>query len=332
MKQEDFFIAIQESADYKGESLLIKMVSQSLKISESGAYKKVKGITKLTLAEASRLAEHCGVQLDIRQRSSNTANHPFTFYCDDLVTPPSSYEQWASNILNHSRLLDKLRSDYKVWSYQSQLSYFHIQPFRHLLYLKLYAWNRSSWDIPTREKFSISDFTRNYALNSVLDKVIEHHVSYDETAIWQIDMLNGIFSQIKYFHQLGIFDHKEDLQMVIRDLYKLIDHLEAIAQSGRKQIFGKKGAHGKLEVYLNYTQSSPNIIYIKAPQFRMVYNQYLIPNYVRTSNDDICDYADKWISKIINQSVLISSSGEVARSGFFSQLRHDLQLLVNTVT
>lgn len=327
MNYQDFFIKVRKALSIDNDQKLLRLVSQLLEISESGAYKKVKGITKLTLDEVNTICQHSNLNIDLVDKEDVKVYNPFKFYCDDLVLPPATYEQWASNILNHSLDLNKYKSEYKIWSYQSEISYFHLMPFRFLLYFKLYAWNRSSWKIPTLPKFSIQEFSSNYALNSLLEKINEHFVSYEGIEIWHVNFLDGILDQIKYFHQLKIFKDRDDLTMVIKDLRRLINHLNKIAETGKKQLFGKKGKYEQLQVYLNYTHTSSSVMFIKSSQFKMIYNLFLHPNYIRTSDENVCSYTEQWINKVINQSALISSSGEIARNKFFESLETKISLL-----
>jgi len=254
-------------------------------------------------------------------------SEPFIFHCDDIITTPATYEQWASNILNHSLDLDKFKPDYKVWSYQREISYFHLLPFRFLLYFKLFAWNRSSWQIPASSKFDISQFSRNHALNSLLDKIYSHFISYEGIEIWHVDFLNGILNQINYFNQLGIFNRKEDVLDLLKDVRKLLGHLQSMTELNEKKEFGKKENGAPINVFLNYTHTSSSLMLIKATQFRMIYNLYLHPNYIRTTDEHVCEYTERWIQKIINQSELISGSGEVTRAAFFRSIAEKIDKL-----
>lgn len=327
MDQGQFFAEIRRILSVETEGVFKAEIAELLDISESGAYKKISGITQLSIKEANQICNRLNLKISISEGQNSGVKHPFLFYCDDLILPPSTYEQWASNILNHSLQLNQFRPHYQVWSYQSEISYFHLLPFRNLLYFKLYAWNRSSWKIPTKEKFSISEFENNHALNALTQQIYEHFVSYESIEIWHVDLLNGMLSQIKYYYQLGIFEKGEDLKLLFKDIKNLIKHLEGIAKSGCKRRVGKKETHSKVDVYLNYTHTSSSIIFIKAPNFKMIYNLFLHPNYIRTQDKDVCDFTEQWVDKIISQSELISRSGELARSIFFKNLSEKVSTL-----
>ena len=329
MNQRHFFEEIRRIINVQKESVFKSRIADLLEISESGAYKKINGITQLSVDEADKICKQLNLKFSLLEGQGGGLKHPFLFYCDDLIAPPPTYEQWASNILNHSIQLNKYRSTYKIWSYQSEISYFHMMPFRNLLYFKLYAWNRSSWQIPSDSKFSISEFETNYALNSLIHQIHEHFVSYESKEIWHVDFFNDLLNQIKYYNQLGIFERQNDLKLLFKDLRNLIRHLDKIAQGGFKKALGKKEDFSAVDIYLNYTHTSSSIMFIKAPDFKMIYNLFLHPNYIRTQDKDVCDYTERWINKIISQSELISGTGELARSHFIKGLDDKVNSLEN---
>jgi hypothetical protein len=330
MKQVAFFSQIRQKLAIEKTSAFKTKISQMLGITESGAYKKINGITQLTLSEMNQICELMGIEMSfIENDQKDAVNHPFVFHCDDLIVSPQTYEQWASNILNHSLLLDRFKPDYKVISFQSEISYFHLLPFKSLLFFKLYAWNRSSWKIPSPKKFSLTEFRKNYALNSLLDKAYEHYVSYKSIEIWHIDFIDGVLSQLKYYYQLNIFENKDDLLSIVKEIKKLVLHLEGISREGKKKIFGKKESNSPIDIFINYTHTSSSVMYIESSQFRMIYNLFLHPNYIRSQDEYVCDYTEQWLNKTIGQSELISGSGELIRENFFRDITEKIVNLEN---
>lgn len=331
MDQLDFFKQVQKSTRIESDTEFKHLISKILNISLSGAYKKIKCITHLTLLEMTNICKYLNININLSETNNEVQNHPFIFHCDDLVSPPKTYEQWAANILNHAYALEKLKPDYQVYSYQHEISYFHLMPFYNLLYFKLFAWNRSSWFAGTNKKLDLSRFRSNHALNSILDKINQHYINYDSTEIWHVDFLGGILNQIKYFHQLDIFESQEDLKEIIKDLKKLVSHLRIICETGSKRDFAKPENKGKIKIFLNYTHSSSSITHIKSSKTNIIYHQFLHPNYIRSSNKEVCTYTEQWLNKVEESSSLISRSDEVLRKQFFDQIIHNVVALEKEV-
>jgi len=318
MNQRMFFTFLKNQIKTDTNDALKKKVAKVLDISESGAYKKINAITQLTINEMNNICEYFDLSLGISNKTND--NHPYIFYGDDIADPPQKYEQWAKTIYAHSMFLDRLKPDYKVWSYQSQITYFHLMSFRTLFYFKLFTWNRTSWSINDSDRFTSQSFYRNNELNTNLDAIINHYNTYKTTEVWHVDFLDGLLNQILYFNELGLFYSKIDLEDTIKDLKKLVSHLEQVAKKGKKKIFGKQGEGEKVDIYLNTTHNSSNVIFINAPQYQIMYNLFLHPNYVRSTDDIICNYTRKWIDRLISQSTLISATNEIERTKFFQRL------------
>ena len=100
----------------------------------------------------------------------------------------------------------------------------------------------------------------------------------------------------------------------------MINHLKSTAKAGAKMRFGSKEKHAKMDIYLNYTHTSPELIFIQSGKNRVIYSSYLSPNYLRTTDERICDYTNSWMEKAIAQSSLISKVGEVDRENVFNFL------------
>lgn len=317
--QQSFFDYLYNFGNYHRTDKFADDVAAALHVSRSGAYKKIKCISKLTFDESMRVCAHFGVSLQRFLDTQGLERSSYAFQSDDIVNKVSSYGQWANNILQHSYSLDKLRDDYKIYTFGDEVPVFHYLPFHHLLSFKLFVWNRSIWNIPQYgEKYDFIHFDRDSELKSTIAEINDHYLSYESIDIWSTDFLNDTLSQLRYYAKMGVFAKREAPILILADIKKLINHLRNTAKSGCKMRFGSKEKHAAIDIYLNFTHTNPELIYIQSASNRMVYSSYLSPNYLRTTDPRICDYTSKWIDKAIEQSYLISKVGEIERESAFS--------------
>ena len=129
---------------------------------------------------------------------------------------------------------------------------------------------------------------------------------------------------------LGAFKNTDDFFQLLKELYKLVDHLEGISKLGKKKSFGKPNNYSNLDIYINQTHSSNNLIFIEKGEYKITYGAFLNPNFIRTNDSSVCSYTDKWLSRALSQSVLISNSGERDRNIFFESLRKQLDDFVES--
>ena len=323
MNQENFITEIKKISRIDKDAEVKHLIANALNISLSGAYKKMHGITQLTLDEAALILEHINTRIELKQ-GIQEHSLAYSFYSDDIVSPPRSYEQWAANILNHSKSLDRLRERYKLFSFQNEISYFHYLPFKPLLYFKLYVWSRSNWHIPNASHFTIDTFRNNLALNLLIDQLSEHYRTYTSIDIWSYDFLTPLLHQITYYQLIGAIPNPEDIRDLVLSVQKLVSSLERMCTLGRKIALGKKETFEPIEVYLNQTMVNPNIIYIEAENYQLSYSAFLDPNFIRTHNKQVCKATHEWMQRSIKESTLISGSGEKARAQYFASLKEKI--------
>lgn len=322
--QKSFFEYLHHVTGYERTDQFAECIAQALGISRSGAYKKVKGISKLTLDEAVTITQTLGVSINQYLEKLGASRSGYIFQSNDVVHSIDSYTQWADNIYDHGIALEKLRPNYKVYSFSNEVSVFQYIGFHYLLSFKLYVWHRNNWQIKgLGDQYDFNIYNNDRALHKSLQKVSDHYTSYESVEVWSFDFLSNILSQLLYYTKLGKVS-QQDAQYILDDIKKLISHLFKQAELGMKKKFGNKQNGAKLEIYLNYTHTNPELLYITSDELDMVYTQYLSPNYLRTKDQRICQYTKKWMDSAISQSSKISGVGEIERE---KALRNILEIV-----
>jgi len=174
--QVSFFDYLYDRGGYKRTDQFAEEVANALHISRSGAYKKIRAISKLSFDESMQVCRHFGISLDQYLDSFGMEKKSYAFQSDDIVKPITSYLQWAKNFLAHSESMDRFREDYKVYSFSDEVPVFHLLPFHHLLSFKLFVWNRSNWNIQQYgATYDFSHFDRDAELKSTVAEIMRLH-------------------------------------------------------------------------------------------------------------------------------------------------------------
>lgn len=298
-------------------------VANALGISESGAYKKLQGITKLTMDEAEVIARRFGFAFDIALHDANPDHPTYAFMSDDIIRPPSGYMEWTSNILNHSIELEHHHKQhaYTFTSFQRDISFMHLFSFRPLLYFKLYVWSRTAWHRPIAPFFDLEYFRRDQALNTLLRQIERQAITYESREIWHVDFLQALLLEIDYYRRIGIFRSVDVVAELYASVDKLIQHLEQQSIAGCKSIFGKPEQGAALDLYVNRTHHSGNLIYITSAKNSITYTTFLEPNMIRSADPNVCAFSKSWLDQALAQSQQISATGESERIAFFQHQR-----------
>ena len=318
--QVEFFHHIKSTL--REDVKLVDEVSKALKITNSGAYKKINADSNLKFDEIISLCQYFNVSFDEYAHGVPTSiSSSYPFYSDALKFKPESYHDYWSNILRHLEQIVNLEGLDAVYL-TNELPFFYYLQFPNLLYFKMYVWNRTSWHIPRMNQFYDRDlFIADRELHTVREELTDVYASYSSTEIWNPDMLRVTMMQLLYYVRAGVFKDDRDVLLILEDLNKLVVFLNEVAQKGKKLTFGKQNDDCKdLHIYLNELSISAEIIYIKANDFGLVYKKYDTPNYIRTDDVRVCNHMDTLLDEIIDRSALISKRGQRDRELFFSNI------------
>lgn len=318
--QKEFFNFIK--ATLREDVKLVDEVSKALKITNSGAYKKINGDSNLKFNELTVLCQYFNVSFDEYAHGTPTSiSSSYPFYSDALKFKPESYHEYWSNILEHLDRLSDLEGLDAVYL-TNELPFFYYLQFPNLLYFKMYVWNRTSWHIPRTNQFYDKElFDSDRELHKTREDLIATYNAYSSTEIWNPDMLRVTMLQLLYYVRAGVFKDDNDVLLILEDFNKLVVYLNEVAQKGKKLAFGKNNEDAKdLHIYLNELSISAEIIYIKANDFSLVYKKYDTPNYIRTDDVRVCNHMDTLLDEIIDRSALISKRGQRDRELFFANI------------
>ncbi len=322
-EQKDFIKLLSEKVQ-KGNKL-VDEIALVLKISHQGAYKKMQCNSKLTFNEIRDLCTYFKVSFDKVLSADNSDNKdPYPFYSDALKYAPDSYSQYWSNLLQHLNRYAEYADLYGFYLC-NEVPFFYYTQFPNLLHFKMYIWNKTSWRMPgMNDTFDPSIFTKDKSLAEVVKKVTTYYHSYPTTEIWNPDMMRMTMMQINYAIKGGLINNKEDLDAILSDMDKMVRYMEKISISGIKFIFGNKEQLCPVEIYVNELSVNSELIFIKSKDYKILYNKYDSPNYLRSDDQRICKHAENWISDIINLSVKISAVGQGNRQQFFKVINGDI--------
>ncbi len=297
---------------------LVDTVSETLQISNSSAYKKIKGDTMLGLDEVITLASNYHISLD---QFLNYKSAPIPFLNDALRKMPLHPMDFIQNLQNHLNQLTALKNLSYI-NLAGEIPIFHFMPFHKLFAFKLYAWNFTSWSIPKYEdKFDLNIFVKDEALMHAIDTCAHTYYHFSGIEIWNIRMIDNTLDQLKYFIHMRVFHHKSIAQEICSELFDLLDHLQKICITGTKR-FETKDALNKssVNIYMNEIVHSNEVIFVSSDLGDHLYCVIDAPNLIRTSDKKMTAYAKSWLLKTKKHSTQISGEGEKERRVLFEKL------------
>lgn len=322
-RQKLFFQNIKRQLS--NSTQLVASIAQTLSMSESGAYKKVNNISKLSFDEIVLLCKTYGISFDSVISDADNSLSPYFFYSDTIRFDPRSYHEFMAGFLESSKMLDRSRDNYRVSTFANEVPMMHYLQFPFLLYFKLFAWNRTNWKIKKYgREYNTAHYFDDVELTRTVRRLQDHYDSYDSIDIWNKSIFTNTLQQLNYYIAAGVFRTEDDIYSIFNDIKKLLRHLKSVAEKGKKISFSSGQEKSDMTIYLNEVVNSSEIIYVTKADYRIVYHAYDTPNYIRSDDQRVCDHMERWLDKLMQQSILISGQGERERDNTFRTFEKEL--------
>lgn len=289
---------------------------------KDAVYRRLKGNTRLTPDELSKVAIHFGLSVD-RYIFESANSVLFTFNAFSRTI--SNYEDYILSILEP---LEKLRSIPMVKIHYASLEVpiFYYCFFPELITFKLYVWSRSVWDLPhTREtKFSF-DLIAPSGLEKA-QRMLQAYLEIPSLQMWSLNIIDNTLSQIEYHIISGRLKNNQDSYVLLNCLDQLINHMESMAAAGKKRPLKGSQNRADLEIYHNEMIYTNNTILVDSPYFNGIFTSFGNPNFLFSSDDRIIDYTKVWFKRVLDKASPLTLASEKNRNWYFQQLRKKVQL------
>ena len=288
-------------------------------------YRRMRGDTLLSPDELSLLARKFEISLDkfVFEKSDSVV---FTF--NPFSQKVRSFDDYLKSIDADLDILIRL-PDIKITDSWTEIPFFYYIYFPELFCFKFYVWGRTIWDFKYLR-------TQKFALDTIpvpvvqkAQRILERYRQIPSTQLWSLGIVDNTLSQIEYHVNSGSFSNPQDAILLCNKVAELANHMENMAMFGKKiAVDGHVEAGGAdLILYHNEMMGTNNTIFVQSRVGRAVYSMISNPNFLKTSDDQMCNYVNNWFENIILKSQLMSTTGEKGRRFFFDRLRKRIEIV-----
>jgi hypothetical protein len=303
----------------------VETLSKLLNLGVDAVYRRMRGHSTLSSDEIMLLAKHFKVSLDkfIFAQSDTVV---FTF--NPFSQTVKSFEDYLHTIDADLKILTKL-PEIKIMDAWTEIPFFYYIYFPELFCFKFYVWGRTIWNF---KYLQTKKFTLDIIPIPVIqqaEQILARYRQIPSTQLWSLSIVDNTLTQIEYHVNSGSFANPADALLLCNRVLQLAEHMEQMAVYGKKIPVGGNADRGgaELELFHNEMLSTNNTIFVQSLAGRAVYTTISNPNFLKTSDDQMCTYTDEWFKNVINKSRLISKSGESGRRFFFDRLRKRIEVV-----
>lgn len=312
--QEELLNRIIQRYDKRSEA--VRELSEHFDVGRDAIYRRLRGDTLLTPTEILELAKKFNISLDaIMFQDLDTVFFSFNAFSREI----NSFEDYLVSLNDY---LDKFlhMKDVSVYHNANDIPIWYYCFFPELISFKLYVWGRNIWDMEylQRQKFKPT-IIQPHAIE-LCESVLKKYLSISTTEMWSLNLFDNTLNQIDYYASTDGFENEDDAFMLIDRLEELAHHFAKMAEAGKK--LGLKGeveGYGDFTLYHNEMISTNNFIYLKSPIMKVLFTIYGSPNYLRSSDERICNYTEQWLEKIMARSTPIIENAKRSRNAFFQK-------------
>ncbi len=299
---------------------LVNEIAETLNVSVDSAYRRIRGEKLLDFDEIKRLCERFNISLD---KFFSLESDAILFQGKLNCYHEDAFRNWMEDVLAQLNLVN---------SFQHRHVYFLVKdmpPFHHYYHpllagFKFFFWMKSIlyYDSLKNEKFTLD---KNYfaPYQELTNKILKVYNKVPTSEIWNEEGLHTTLRQIEVYQEMGIIPDPEIALQLYNCVLEAIDHLEKMAETGKKSMFGHTPTEESAEyrLYLNEIVLGDNTFMAEIGDTKITYLNHSVLYFVGSTDQRFNDGIFKNLDNLMKKSTLISGTGEKDRKQFFNRLR-----------
>jgi len=297
-------------------------LAQLLSISKGAVYKRINGTTAISLADLAILMKRYNISFD------------------DLIYPEKqdikfSFPQIEKKIVSFfeythtfKAAVDNFASlpNPQIYYATNELPFFYYFLDRDLTYFKFYIYAKTVWSLSSYKErnISLNDFSEEHGVMGILnDSLKKYYNELPNIEFWNENVLNNTLNQILYFLSTGHFELPEEAFVLCDKLEEIMNHVEKMAEHGKKFMPGKEPSEDSPEfrMYYNEISHTNNLLLIQNSYQSAIFTSYDNPNYIISTDNKLIEYTLNWFKSIQRSSLPISKDAEKTRREMFGKIQ-----------
>lgn len=307
---------------------LVDEISDLLEISNDSAYRRIRGEKFIDLEEIKIISQHFHISLD---QVFNLDSNAIVFHGKLNSFTKDSFEDWLTDALKQLQLIYSQKSKHIYYLVKDMPPFYQFY-YPELASFKYFFWMKSILNLENlrHEKFSI-DNPMLQPLKEIGLKCIQLYNMIPTTEIWNEEGINVTIKQIFMYYEMGIVKSADEARLLYGQLKELVNHLEKMAESGKKFDIGKQPTENSAEynMFVNEMVIGDNTFLAQLDNFRITYLNHSVMYFIGSMDPKFNDALFFNLDNLMKKSTLISSVGEKERLQFFNRLRRKIDEKIN---
>jgi len=310
----------------KNHSLPQELI-QILGLTNSAVYRRINCETPFSLDEAALVCKHFDVPLEAL---SSLIMNVVSFKYQPSGLTSESFKEYLEHFLKQIKGISSFPRRH-IYYAAEDIPVFHHFAFSKLSDFKFFYWRKTilNHDELQNRKFVIGSHDASF-----LDLSMKASIAYSEvetTEIWTEETIGSTLKQIRFYHDAGLFERKEDAIEVVDDLLQLIRNFQKQCDRGLKIRPGGAVSNTPFTCYISDLMIGNNCVLVHTNEIKSSFLGYNTFNFMSTRNQDFNLQNEFWMDNLISKSTQISKTAEKLRNQFFKSMLEKVEQLRHLV-
>lgn len=302
-----------------GHLSFVEEVADTLDISTDSAYRRIRGEKPISLEEIQKICDTFKISLDhILGLNTNST----VFFGNWIGSENFDFEKYLADMLQQMKSVAALENCLMYIETKDIPPFLHFQ-FPELSRFKSFFWKKTILSYAEYNKMHYEDYELNERIRLIEMEIINTYSKIPSIEIWSTETITSSIHQVEFYKESGVFMNKETSAIIYDELLKLVNHIEAEAETGEKFLYGNSpsGNEKNYQLYFNEVFLGHNTILAEGSDSKIVFLNHGVLNYMITRDKQFCDATKKSLENTLRKSSLISRVNEKDRQRYFNALR-----------
>ena len=301
----------------------VDSISEVLSISTDSAYRRIRGVTSLTLEDITKLCNHFNVSFDLG--NSQNEKGMVTFHYRTISDREERMEEYLIDLQNHLKHIYSFKEKLIIYAAED-VPVFHHFKYDELTAFKIFYWKKSLLDEQMLSNVNF-DFNKiNKRLISIARETYELYTRIPSTEIWTDATLDSTVKQLDYYFESGIVN-KEQAHIICTQILQLMDHIEQMAVSSAKN----KSDEGNFKMYYSDVMIGTNAVQVILDGKNSTFLSFNTFNNLTTTNTQLSAEVEAWMKNLVKKSSLISGVNEKQRLQIFKKIKLKAEAMLKRI-
>lgn len=305
----------------QGEKLS-NILQDMLNISQDAAYRRLRGDVPLTIHETKILCDAYKLSFD-DYGEIKPGRVQFTY--NPLVSIDMNYKSYLQGLRDGLEMIRSLEDVHMIITV-NESPLFQLFNLPHVTRFKFFFWAKTYLKMPEyqHEKFKREKIDKESLAIGM--QAMNYYNSIPTTEIYGPETLRGTLRQLEFYFASHQFEDPSYILEILDNLTELVEHMRREAELGVKFTRNNEpptSGH-EFNMYKNDTYIADNTYLIKWKEGATVYISHNILNYLVTSDPYYTEETEKVVSKLRDNSSLISKINARDRDQFFGNLERTI--------